>query len=177
MSEGNAPVGAALPELSKEEFEQYNRIAEHMDRFHSHFRKSWTLLYDACLANHVPENMPTSEFILIGLGLCKELDTHHLIEEHYVFPQLGTRMPAFQGELDLLLNQHKEIHVGLEKLEIYLEGCESGEGELKLEELKGIMDGFGTVLWEHMDDEVRELGAENMRKYWTLEEMQTSLPI
>lgn len=82
-------------------------------------------------------------------------------------------MPAFKGDLELLLNQHKDIHAGLGKLEEFLERCESEERELRLDELKGIMDGFGGVLWKHMDDEVRELGAENMRKYWTLDEMHT----
>ena len=54
-----------------------------------------------------------------------------------------------------------------------MERCRSGERELRLDELKDIMDGFGKVLWTHLDDEVRTLGAENMRKYWTLEEMNT----
>lgn len=79
-------------------------------------------------------------------------------------------MPVFSRELELI-NQHTKIHAGLEKLKKYLEACRSGEKELRLQELKEVMDGFGTVLWEHMDDEVRELGAENMRKYWSLEEM------
>lgn len=79
-------------------------------------------------------------------------------------------MPVFRQELELI-NQHTKIHAGLKKLEEYLEGCRSGRNELRLQELKEVMDEFGTVLWEHMDDEVRELGAENMRKYWSLEEM------
>lgn len=38
--------------------------------------------------------------------------------------------------------------------------------------MKFLMDTFGGVLWAHLEDEVRALGAENMRKYWTLEEMR-----
>lgn len=41
-----------------------------------------------------------------------------------------------------------------------------------MQEMKEIMDGFGMVLWEHLNDEVEQLGAENMRKYWALEEMR-----
>jgi hypothetical protein len=88
-----------------------------------------------------------------------------------VFPQLAKRMPAFRRELELL-SQHKEIHAGLEKLQEYLEECRNGGRELRLQELKVVMDGFGQVLWQHMDDEVKELGAENMRKYWSLEDMR-----
>ena len=76
-------------------------------------------------------------------------------------------MPAFQKEL-VLLEQHKRIHVGVEKLEGYLADCRVGERELRMGDLKEILDGFGGVLWEHLDAEVGELGAENMRKFWSV---------
>lgn len=81
------------------------------------------------------------------------------------------RMPAFRKELELL-TQHKLIHEGLEKLQAYLEDCTTGERELRLEEMKRIMDGFGEVLWAHLSDEENQLKAENMRNFWTLEEMK-----
>ena len=84
---------------------------------------------------------------------------------------LARKMPAFRKELQLL-TQHKEIHKGLEKLRDYLEECRTGERELRLDELKEVMDGFGEVLWEHLDAEVKELGAENMKKFWSVEEMR-----
>lgn len=71
-----------------------------------------------------------------------------------------------------LLRQHAEIHVGMEALEEYLNACRNGETELELRVLKGKMDSWGTVLWTHLDQEVKTLGAENMRKYWTMEEMR-----
>ena len=80
-------------------------------------------------------------------------------------------MPAFREELELL-TQHKQIHEGLEKFEEYIGKCRSGETDLRMEELKEIMDSFGEVLWAHLDDEVKQLGAENMRKYWTVAEMK-----
>jgi hemerythrin-like domain-containing protein len=95
---------------------------------------------------------------------------HHGIEEQHIFPILARKMPAFQKELELL-TQHKEIHKGLDKLEEYLSQCSQGERELRMVELKKIMDGFGEVLWQHLDDEVKQLGAENMRRYWSKEEM------
>lgn len=80
-------------------------------------------------------------------------------------------MPEFRKELELL-TQHKQIHIGLDKLQEYLEQCLSAETELRLNEMKELMDSFGGVLWKHLDDEVQALRAENMRKYWTLEEMR-----
>jgi len=84
---------------------------------------------------------------------------------------LAVKMPAFRKELELL-TQHKQIHAGLDKLQAYLEHCKSGEKYLRMEELKKIMDSFGDVLWTHLDAEVKQLGAENMRKFWTMEEMR-----
>lgn len=80
-------------------------------------------------------------------------------------------MPAFRKELELLTH-HKLIHIGLEKVEGYLENCKSGAQDLRMDELKILMDSFGDVLWAHLDAEVKQLGAENMRKYWSKEEMR-----
>lgn len=85
---------------------------------------------------------------------------------------LARKMPEFQKQ-EHLLKQHEEIRKGLGLFQDYLESCKDRKRELRLEELGGIMDGFGKVLWSHLDDEVRMLGAENMRKYWSVLEMRT----
>jgi len=38
------------------------------------------------------------------------------------------------------------------------------------------MDSWREVLFRHLDEEVQDLGKENMLKFWTLEEMRR-LPI
>ena len=85
-----------------------------------------------------------------------------------MFPVLAQRMPAFAPNVELV-RQHGLIHEGLERLGVYLRGVTE---EVDFGEVKGIMDGFGAVLWEHLDDEVRELGADNMRRHYTVEEMK-----
>jgi hemerythrin-like domain-containing protein len=146
-------------------------MAEHMDMYHNHFRSTWNLLYSACENQKRPKNMSIRQFLSVGEQFAHSLNMHHGIEEQHIFPVLAKKMPAFRRELELL-TQHKLIHKGLDKLEDYLQACRCGEKELRLSELKEILDSFGTVLWQHLDDEVKELGAENMRKYWTLEEMR-----
>lgn len=79
-------------------------------------------------------------------------------------------MTAFKED-DILIKQHEQIHEGLERLEGYLTKCQTGEKEFRMSELKEVMESFGEVLWMHLDEEVRMLGAENMRKYWTKEEI------
>ena len=79
-------------------------------------------------------------------------------------------MPIFEPN-ETLIKQHEQIHEGIEKFEGYLKTCLYGEKELRMEEMKAIMDSFGEVLWTHLDLEVKMLGAENMRKYWKKDEI------
>lgn len=92
-----------------------------------------------------------------------------------VFPFLATRMPAFANQ-DVLVAQHKVIHGGLKNLESHAENCLQGRVDLRWCEIKEILDSFGPTLWEHLDEEVRQLGAEQTRKYWSAEEM-TRMPM
>ncbi|KAE9969332.1 hypothetical protein BLS_005413 [Venturia inaequalis] len=142
-----------LPKLSASDFRAYNSMAEHMEYFHNRFRASWTLLYGACESGKRPSNISMRQFLSTGLDFCSHLELHHNIEEQHIFPVLAKKMPVFRHNLQMR-SQHKEIHVGLVKLQEYLEEVRSGEKELNLKELKVIMDSFGKVLWEHLNDEV-----------------------
>jgi hemerythrin-like domain-containing protein len=170
-SQSPAPQEKPLPKLSPTEFRQFNRMADHMDHFHSNFRQTWNVLYTACTTQKRPSNMSIRQFLSMGEQFCHHLTVHHTIEEQHIFPVLAKKMPAFRKELELL-TQHKQIHNGLDKFEKYIEECGNGERELRMGEMKELMDGFGEVLWQHLDDEVKQLGAENMRKYWTAEEIR-----
>lgn len=128
------------------------------------------MLYKTCTTGSRPGGMSLRSFLHQGLQLCRQLTMHHTIEEQYFFPPLAERMPAF-AQNDHLISQHELIHEGLVKLEEYLDECRGGIRELRLPELKEVLDTFGEVLWAHLDDEVRMLGAENMRRYWSKEEV------
>ena len=80
-------------------------------------------------------------------------------------------MPAFREELELL-TQHKQIHNSLDKFEAYIDDCKAGKRDMRMDELKDIMDTFGTVLWAHLQDEVDQLSVDNMRLYWSLDEVR-----
>lgn len=115
--------------------------------------------------------MSIRQFLAAGDQFAHHLTMHHGIEEQHIFPVLSRKMACFEPDQELL-TQHKGIHEGLDKFEAYVQDCKSGERELRMEEMKEVMDSFGKVLWEHLDDEVKALGAENMRLYWSKEEMQ-----
>jgi len=166
-----AQTESELPKLSAAEYRIYNRMSEHMDYFHNHFRQTWNELYKACETSKRAPGVSLRQFISQGLQFCSHLSMHHGIEEQHIFPVLAKKMPEFRQELELL-TQHKQIHAGMDQLEEYLHKCRSGETELRLDEMKTMMDSFREVLWTHLDQEVKTLGAENMRKYWTVEEMR-----
>jgi hemerythrin-like domain-containing protein len=138
---------------------------------HNNFRQTWNVLHGACKSGKKPQGMTLRGFLQAGDEFAHHLTIHHTIEEKHIFPILAKKMPAFRKELELL-TQHKQIHDGLDKFEAYLAECRAGERELRFAELGKVMDGFGKVLWEHLDAEVHELRAENMRKFWTPEEMR-----
>ncbi|KUI64936.1 hypothetical protein VM1G_00379 [Cytospora mali] len=166
-----------LPPLSAHEFKQYNRLAEHMDYFHEHFRQTWNLLYQAASSGRRPAGMTLKQYVDEGLQFISHLTMHHNIEEAHIFPVLARKMPEFQSggkgrRAAELLRQHKDIHRGMDLMEAYLRQCRRGEVELEMRALKDKMDTWGAVLWKHLDQEVEVLGAENVRKYWTVEEIR-----
>jgi len=127
-------------------------------------------MHTACSTSKRPSGMSLRQFLNFSLEFCEYLTMHHNIEEHRVFPLLAEKMPIFRNE-ETMKNHHKKIHAGLEKLEKYVKECRNGEKEYRASEMCQIMDDFNDVLWEHLDEEVIQLGAENMRLFWTPEEM------
>ena len=176
LQTSNTPIATSTPplpafsKLSAADFRMYNGLAERMDYYHNHLREKWNILFSSCTSSRRPSGMSIRQFLALGLDFCKTLHVHHSIEEKYIYPMLATKMPQFQTKKHLL-GQHEEIEAGLDKLADYLERCKSGEMELRLKEMKEMMETFGKVLWAHLDEEVLELGAEVMRKYWSKQEM------
>ncbi|KAK4124031.1 hypothetical protein N657DRAFT_645645 [Parathielavia appendiculata] len=72
-----------------------------------------------------------------------------------------------------LIRQHRIIHDGMEEMVEYLQRCRNRECELELGVLKEKIEPWGAVLLRHLDQEVRDLGADKMRRHWTLQEMKT----
>ncbi|CAI7654692.1 unnamed protein product [Penicillium glandicola] len=163
-----------LPPLSDHEYKLYNRLADKMRSLRQWFRVRWNIIYDVAASSQRPAGMSIKHYLNLCLKFCENLETHHKIEEIRIFPYLATRMPAFANQ-DQLIEQHKVIHKGLERLESHVRDCLHGNVDLRWNEVKEILDAFGTTLWEHLDDEVRELGAEQTRKYWSKDDENTDV--
>ncbi|KAK0384906.1 hypothetical protein NLU13_7385 [Sarocladium strictum] len=162
----------ALPPLSDADFRAFNRMADKMDLFHNHFRQTWNLLYTACTTGKRPSSMTLRQFLTTGLSFADQLTAHHTIEERYVFPMLASRMPQFDPKKGNLIKQHEKIHHGLEDFQGYLLRCKNGEEDFEMDGLRKRMESWGEILWKHLDEEVEDLGAENMRKFWTKDEIR-----
>jgi hemerythrin-like domain-containing protein len=80
-------------------------------------------------------------------------------------------MPEFRKGSEMV-GQHKEIHKGLDGLREYLEACRRGDEDLELAECGKKLEGWGEVLWKHLEEEERMLGAEEMRRVWSVEEVR-----
>lgn len=80
-------------------------------------------------------------------------------------------MPAFREELELLA-QHNQIHEGIERLEAFTGEVKESRRDFRFMDLQLLLDSFGKVLWSHLDDEVDQLRPENMKKFWTLDEVK-----
>lgn len=161
--------------LTPAERRVYNRLADQMSYYHGMLRQSWDLVYDgtAPASGRAAKKQPSSrELIAAGLHFCEHLQLHHDIEEAHWFPVLARRMPGFDHK-GFAKEQHRQMHRGLDRLRPYLEECRRGARDLRRDEVRDIMDGFKDVLWTHLDAEVEELGADNMQKYWSLDEMRT----
>lgn len=148
-----------------------------MNYFHEHFRQTWNLLYTAASSGRRPAGMSLKQYIDQGLEFISHLTAHHNIEETYIFPILARKMPEFQSngkgkKAAELLQQHKDIHKGMDLMQEYLTKCRNRELDLEMALVKSKMDTWGGVLWKHLDQEVETLGAENMRKHWTIEEIR-----
>ncbi|WVW85747.1 hypothetical protein I302_107785 [Kwoniella bestiolae CBS 10118] len=159
---------------SREE-KEWNRLAVHMDQFHSHFRYEFNRVYTLADGGFHKEGLSLPRFLREAQQLYTHLDMHHRIET-YIFPVLAKKMPQFKEgarESGEHLKKHKGIHDGLEKYDAFLRNSLENQSEYNPGKLREIMDGFKEVLFTHLDEEVKDLGAESMKKAgWTLDELR-----
>ncbi|KAK8854882.1 hypothetical protein IAR55_003621 [Kwoniella newhampshirensis] len=161
--------------MNAKEFREWNRLADHMDQFHNHFRYEFKRIYELADGSFHKEGMTLARFLREAQQLAHHLEMHHRIET-YIFPILAKKMPQFkQGsrESGQHLQSHKKIHEGLEKYEAFLSTNLANPSKYDATELRGILDGFRDVLLTHLDEEVHDLGAESMKAAgWTLDEIR-----
>lgn len=95
---------------------------------------------------------------------------HHTIEEQHLFPILAQKMPQFAKDKDgAHISSHKGIHDGLKELSSLLAKWRKSPSTYSPSEMRSCLDGFREVLFHQ---EVADLRGENLKKYFTLEEVE-----
>ena len=153
----------------------YSRLWIVMRQFHDRFRRQFLSIYEQ--AGQLPsvtakENADIRRFCRGAYQLYEQLDGHHSIEEEYIFPALGKKMDVFKKGEGAHLQQHRQIHEGLDTYVDYLKACLRDQSKFDSGKLRGNMDSWRMVLFQHLDEEVDSLHPDNMKKYWTREEAE-----
>ncbi|KAF7964966.1 hypothetical protein HWV62_1300 [Athelia sp. TMB] len=174
-------MASQTPALSASEQRKWNKMSEHMDYFHQGFKRNFNSIYEMADGSFNKYGLSLPRFLRQASDMISHLNTHHSIEEAYIFPKLAVKMPAFKGEH---LKSHKGIHKGLDeydllhadilplKLEILIKKYKDDPTSYDPTELRACLDGFREVLFRHLDEEVADLQGENLRKYFTLAEVE-----
>jgi len=130
---------------------------------HSLFRKISTSINDIIeykLDNKLSTEIFLHQYSQLMSLMLKNLDSHHAVEDNYIFPKFYNKSKQFIYGLDLLENDHLLIHhsidnvigAGNKMLTLGL-GSENGNIKDELGKYKVINDKFDTLLKSHLNDE------------------------
>ncbi|KAJ1304764.1 hypothetical protein OPQ81_005902 [Rhizoctonia solani] len=148
---------------------RWNRLADRMAFFHAALAAKFDSIY-AFSDGSFAKIMSLPAYLQMVMEFHDHLDTHHSIEETYVFPVLAQKMPSFANN-ERHKNSHKVIHGGLDKLKDLVTGWKAEPTTFSPTTLRSCLDEFKPPLFKHLEEEVRDLSAENLKKYYTLEEV------
>ncbi|KZT51894.1 hypothetical protein CALCODRAFT_502976 [Calocera cornea HHB12733] len=148
---------------------RWNQFSTTMQHFHDHFRMSFDELYETADRKRLGPSL--FAFFRQAMDLVRQLEMHHSIEEAHIFPILQKKMPNF-GKDEKHRNSHKGIHEGLDRLETLITRFRDQPSTYSPIELRACLDSFREVLFTHLDEEVEDLRGENLKKYYTLAEVQ-----
>ncbi|KAI9060275.1 hypothetical protein FKP32DRAFT_1760532 [Trametes sanguinea] len=146
-------------------------LADSMTYFHNHFKHEFDAVYELADGSFTKRGMSLPMYLRLAAQLAKGLTAHHTIEERYIFPILAKRMTSFKDD-EVHLKSHEAIHHGLDELNALIRKWSEEPSTYKPEEMRACLDSWREVLFKHLDQEVQDLSGENMKKYWTLEELE-----
>jgi len=158
-----------LSSLPPHEQKRWKHLGTAMSDHHKMFKAQFEMLYDLADGSFSKYGLDLPSYLNEARGLSQELSNHHMIEERFIFPILAERMPQFKAEH---LESHKGIHDGIARLAVLLSKYRSKPASYSSTEMKECLDSWREVLYRHLDEEVADLQADNLRKYWTLQDLQ-----
>ncbi|TFK75388.1 hypothetical protein BDN72DRAFT_811004 [Pluteus cervinus] len=158
--------------IPPEEERRWNRLQNLMMNFHGHFKSEFNTLHELADGSYTRRGLSLSNYLRTASRFVHELTMHHTIEEQYFFPMLAKKMPEFSVNSDAAhMISHAGIHRGLDDLTALVRSCQADRTTYSPEKMRECLDSFRDVLFNHLDEEVADLAGENLRKHFTLEEL------
>ncbi|SCV69856.1 BQ2448_1250 [Microbotryum intermedium] len=139
------------------EQKEWDRMSTRMNMFHDHFRQTFARVWQMS-EKVTPHEL--QEYLDYAEEFIHHLEGHHGIEERYIFPVLAKKMPEFR------------IHAGMERYQNYIRAARHTPTAFRPEKMQEIMASMGPILFYHLDAEVETLKADNLRRYYTLDEVR-----
>ncbi|KAF8161130.1 hypothetical protein B0H34DRAFT_367335 [Crassisporium funariophilum] len=165
------------PFASAREERRWNNLSEKMSSFHEYFKQEFNTLYELADGSFARRGMSLPRYLDTAKSMNHHLTMHHSIEEQFIFPVLGKTMPQFAHNGDgAHILSHRGIHDGLARMEELVAKWSQEPSTYSPSDMRACLDGFRQVLFHHLDEEVADLRGENLKKYITLEVLE-SLPI
>ncbi|KAJ7178520.1 hemerythrin HHE cation binding domain-containing protein [Mycena crocata] len=154
-----------------------NCSTQTMASFHGYFKQEFNTIYELADGTFERRGLSLSLYLEMAKRFNSHLTMHHTIEERHIFPILAKRMPEFSTETEAgHIDSHKGIHHGLEELATLVYKFKKEPSTYSPTEMRACLDSFRQVLFTHLDQEVQDLQGSNMKKYFTLEELE-SIPM
>lgn len=154
------------------DFRQWNRLANGMNRYHNSYRWEYKNVYENAAGGFHVKGQSLQGFLQEAAQLAIHLGNHHRVEEAHIFPLLAKKLPQFAATNSEHVKAHRGIHDGMAKYSAYLSKATANPSSYNASELRKIMDDFHDVLFDHLDQEVKDIGAESLKKAgFTLQEL------
>ncbi|KAF9062112.1 hypothetical protein BDP27DRAFT_1337037 [Rhodocollybia butyracea] len=167
------PFSKVQDEAASRDERKWNKLSRMMSSFHEGFKEQFNTLYELSDGSFNKRGWSLGLYLESAKRFNDHLTMHHTIEEAYIFPILGRRMKQFSTESDgEHLASHKGIHDGLQSLKSLIHKCKADPTSYSPTEMRACLDNFREVLFSHLDQEVQDLQGENLKKYFTLKEVE-----
>ncbi|KAI5889528.1 uncharacterized protein SCHCODRAFT_02751065 [Schizophyllum commune H4-8] len=148
-------------------------LSDQMEVFHNEHKRHFEQLYRLADGSFVAMGWSLPLYLRSAAQFSMQLQNHHDIEEAWWFPYLGKRMPEFShNDRGEHVRSHELIHKGLDDLNKLVAKWARDNSSYNGAEMRACLDSFREGLMKHLDDEVRDLKGENLKKYWRFEELR-----
>jgi len=149
---------------------RWNRLATRMHGFHAYLMSEFDSIYNLADGKYTERGLTLQQYLRQALEFRHHLEMHHDIEERYIFPVLAQRMAAF-ADNQKHRNAHRLIHEGLDRLSTLIARYQNEPVIYSPVDVRDCLNSFRDVLVSHLAEEEKDLSGENMKQYYTLEEV------